>query len=666
MEPQSNLIEEITTWGLVILVFLLPLFFLPITGDYFLTNKMALLAGGTLLLAALKLLKGFVSQKLALTFTFIDLPVLFLAIGTLLSSLLRTPNPALALSGRGGVVILLTLFYFLVTNHFSAKRKEKREYLFWSFFAGSLVLAIWMIVHLLLGKMWEAQVWGGEAFSPTGSLLSLFIVLTMALGAGITWLIKKEQNWVWVGVVALLVIDLVGWVIAGYKLFFLLRERFAFLPLVASWHVAIGAFRDSPLLGFSPSRYLVAFTRFRPVFLNQTPFWAARFLNSGNYFLHLLTTVGFWGAVGWFWLIYLVVKKGVTRYRSADFLFGPALAGTFVGLVFSFLFPFDIVALFALYFFLAMMAAGLSRSFKLGVENLPVNAVFVGRLLIILLIGGFGFMGWWGVRVYRADYYFGRSLKLLAENKGGEAYSFQQKAIAAFPYSPGVRMTYAQTNLALANALAAQGDLSDQDRNVILQLIQQAIRESRTAASLDQENVVAWENLAQTYRGLINIAQGADQWTAQSLVQAIQLDPSNPSLRLSLGGLAYLLGDFDSAIAYFQQAANLKPDWANAYYNWGLALEAKGEREAANVLYSRTLPLLPADSPEREALKAKLEELGLGQKGVEAAGELPTEVEEEVELEEPEPLPSPSEEMEELPIEEELFPEATESAGTTE
>ena len=219
-------------------------------------------------------------------------------------------------------------------------------------------------------------------------------------------------------------------------------------------------------------------------------------------------------------------------------------------------------------------------------------------------------------------------------------------------------MAYSQTNLLLANALTQSPDLSDQDRSQIVILIQQAIREARAAVALDGGNVLAWENLGQIYRSLINLAEGSEQWAIACLDQAILLDPTNPQLRLDSGGLLYSLGSFEGASLRFQQAASLKPDWANAYFNWGLALEGQEEAEQAKLAFERTLFLLPEEAEGRGLVEERLAALELGETAeATAAGQIAP----------PEPLPSRPEGIEEeIPLPEELGPEGIEETSEEE
>jgi len=265
-------------------------------------------------------------------------------------------------------------------------------------------------------------------------------------------------------------------------------------------------------------------------------------------------------------------------------------------------------------------------------------AIFMPTLLLV--VGCLFFTG----RIYAAEVYFKRSLNNLAQNDGTRAYENQIKAMTLNPYYDSYRVFYSQTNLLLANALASKSNLSDQDKQNITVLIQQAIREAKAAVSLNKNKVTNWENLANVYRQLINFAEGADQWTITSFTQAIKLDPNNPDLKLNLGGVYYALGSYDEAIRLFQQAVDNKINFANAYYNLSAAYKEKGDFKKAHEMMQITLNLISTNSQDYQKARGELEEL---------AKKLPAEVaspsglqpSEETAIEEPligpESLPSP-------------------------
>jgi len=212
-------------------------------------------------------------------------------------------------------------------------------------------------------------------------------------------------------------------------------------------------------------------------------------------------------------------------------------------------------------------------------------------------------------KIYIADYYFAQSLVAANQNQGTNTYNLQIKAINSAPQIDRYHLSYSNTNLALANALASQSDLTDQERQNIAQLIQQAIREARLSTQLNPNKASNWINLANIYRQLVNFAEGADQFSQAAYIRAIQLDPANPSLRLELGGLLYSQDQYDSAIDRFQEAIQLKSDFANAYYNLANAYQQQTKPLEAYQAMQQAVALVPADSPDFTKAQEELEKL---------------------------------------------------------
>lgn len=177
-----------------------------------------------------------------------------------------------------------------------------------------------------------------------------------------------------------------------------------------------------------------------------------------------------------------------------------------------------------------------------------------------------------------AEYYFKKSLDGVASNSLQQLYENQVKALQYNNANEEFHRQFAQTNLLVANNIAAkeQDALTDQDRQTIAQAIQAAIVEAKTAVSLNPLKVTNWQTLSGVYRQIVNVAENAPVWAVSAYQQAIVLDPRNPVLRLDLGGIYYLFQNYDEAQKMFEQAVSLKPDWANAHFNLAWTYYQKG------------------------------------------------------------------------------------------
>ena|SRR3989344_3055215 len=245
-------------------------------------------------------------------------------------------------------------------------------------------------------------------------------------------------------------------------------------------------------------------------------------------------------------------------------------------------------------------------------------------LLIILLLVSFYLMA----RAYLAEFYFKKSL--LAKNVK-DIYDNQRLAIVTNPFIERFRISFSQTNLLIANNIAAKtqtseveeersdgktsevNKLSPQDRQTISKAIQAAIEEAKAAVSLNEKKAANWENLGSVYRNLLNTADGADAWAISSYQRAIVLDPQNPKYRLDLGGVYYALKNYDEASRYFEQAITLKPDWPNAHYNLAWTYYQKGSYAKAISSMQTVISLLSRQKNSTELIKAQkdLEEFKL-------------------------------------------------------
>src|SRR6266568_262132 len=104
------------------------------------------------------------------------------------------------------------------------------------------------------------------------------------------------------------------------------------------------------------------------------------------------------------------------------------------------------------------------------------------------------------------------------------------------------------------------------------------------------------EVLASIYQNITGVAKNALAFSLDAYGRAIQLDPLNPLLRVNVGGIYYAAKNYDLAIRFFTDAANLKPDYTNAYFNLAIALRQKGDLQNAKLVADQTVSLLQKDT----------------------------------------------------------------------
>jgi tetratricopeptide (TPR) repeat protein/O-antigen ligase len=361
------------------------------------------------------------------------------------------------------------------------------------------------------------------------------------------------------------------------------------LPVGISWKISASSFRDSPILGTGPATYLHNFTAYKPVEYNQTPFWNLRIPSAHNQYLQTWSELG---GAGILVLLIIATTFSFYAFRHKDEL-GLWLSGVvfFVMMAFS---PMNVITFTTGIIMIALFMSALrshgqneliidlaakNASEVRGTHILIPSLIFLP--LVILIVSGFYFFG----KLAIGEYFHRQALNAISTNRGLDTYNGLVAAEKINPQADLYRVDLAQTNFALANAIAAQkgpteaspgGSLTDSDRQNIRQLLQQAIAEGKAAVALSPRSAANWEILALIYRQVSGVAENALTYSLDSYGRAIQRDPYNPMLRVAVGGVYYQAKNYDLAIRFFDDAVSLKPDYANALYNLAVALRDKG------------------------------------------------------------------------------------------
>jgi tetratricopeptide (TPR) repeat protein len=408
------------------------------------------------------------------------------------------------------------------------------------------------------------------------------------------------------------------------------------LPFGISWKVSVSAFRDAPIIGTGPSSYLFNFTSYKPAEFNTLNFWNFSFDTAYNEFLQILGTLGIVGflAVAILCLIVLFKSRKNLSFNTPDahldntHVLLPALAisGILTVVLLAIHATTLVSTVVTLFMLAAMMVSQRSIRERVMELSMGIKASTTDKqfdllpviIFIVFLVGAVPAL----IKTYNAvaaDYY--HRLALSQANKNGTlTYQYLQKAESLNPEVDLYRVDMAQTNFALANAIAAQkgpskasasGTLTDQDKKTIQTLLSQAVNEGRVSVALSPRSSRNWEVLASIYRNISGVAQNALTFSLDAYGRAIQRDPLNPALRVNVGGIYYSVKSYDLAIRFFTDAANLKPDYTNAYFNLSIALRDKGDLQNAKLVADQAVALLQnnKESQDYKVATAYLEDL---------------------------------------------------------
>jgi len=679
-----NLINKLIDSIVISLTFLVPIFFLPITTDFFELNKMALLVLGSLILLVLWGIKILFTKKLAISSSPLDLPILLSLAVFILSTIFSINKDASIFGTQGRWFPSLIGFATLVVFYYSsASNIDKSSTIKAAVYSFLLSSSISSLVAILGYYNTPLRIFDSVMFTFSGSINSALFVASLGTVLSLIMMFGEKNQFVKMSltVVALtnfslmLVLNnVVSWVLlitgllavaytvpveqikqsklnlyvaAGFIISLILLAalpatnkivinnnfpREINLDVTGSWIVASSSLRDFPILGSGPSTFNLNYTRYKPLYLNNGNEWSLRFDKPFNELFNVMSTMGILGTAALVFLGIAVIKlafkiKNTNENRSEDGNIAETLSAGLIITLVSFLvtYAYSINA-FALFLFSALLVSKIKMvnketdlvkhvvlSFTTVSEEVSLSSLsavkkeyfhyIISAPVFALAIAGFLLT----YRTYTAEIYMKQALVAAQKNDGNTTYQMMAKAINTNPRKDVYHNLYAQVNIALANSVASKANLSDTDKQTLQSLVSQAIRSSRISTEmLNPLNPVNWEVRASVYKALIGAAENSEQWTINAYNTAIQLDPTNPKLRLDLGGVYYAKKDYLTAANLFRQATTLKPNYANAYYNFAEALYNLKDYKNAKTSFEAALSLVEKGSADYKKVAEEL------------------------------------------------------------
>ena len=602
-------LETLEKYILLLVVFLFPLAALPLFANAYDTAKLAVLVLGIVLVLIIKAVRTILKGSLEYSRGTFDLPVAILVLGYFISAVIKTPSKmdAFFLPGTATFVVGAGVLYFLVNSLEGAGKKLATVVFFFSGVASALI-GLLAFSGILAQISFLPAFAKDTYFSSLGGQFpgALFFAVTTLVGLGLILSEKDLAKRSFYGV-SLIILGL-GLVISVYNSLPGKPNSPTLPPFAETWEVAVETVKQSPIVGIGPGNYLTAFNLYRPVSYNNSQLWPLRFTTGADFPLSVLTEAGLLGLAGFVLILSLLLRQ-VKAFKWGENLEETLnLSALILAIGLALLFPISPTFVIALFVLMAFSSRAVTVRVNLsstGDTTGRLPAYLIGIPLIAVSLA----LGFFAGRALLAEARFKAGLDALSKNDGTATYDSLRAAIGLNPYVDRYHATYAQVNMAIARSLAQKTDLTDTDRNVIGQLIQQAIREGKATVTLNSRRAGNWEVLGRTYQAIMPFAQGADNFTIQTFTQAVVLDPVNPNLRIALGGVYYALGRYDEAIRTFELATLAKPDLANAHYNLAIALRDKGEIEKAIEQMNIVLSLVTKDSSDYQLAKSELDNL---------------------------------------------------------
>jgi len=587
-----------------VLLFITPLFFWTLTPNTFATPKEIFFIITTtvaLLVTAISFLKHR-SHSLPRSPLTALVGIFIISIA---SSLIANPEGCPeALASKGLMLILLPMLsLFILSIQNISKLIKTAAY---TIVASSTVLSLHSILSLtfLAKSPYLPTYMQSLSFTPSGSYLTTLTLIVIGLSLSI-YSFKQGSQTLKNLAAGLMILH----IIATVAIVSLMLPNSALTPSLlsyqASWSIALDALKSlrSLFLGIGLSNYSLLFTSVKPVSVNLSTLWNALPITATSELLTLLPTAGVFTTLSFLFLMI----KGLVWSRST-ILFAPFALTSLALLTLPGSLP-----LYLLFFVIIALSA------PRGVDSIdlsPTTTRFLSGILAVISLATIYIAG----RGYASEILIRLSQKSLDAGDSKSAYEYHIKAIRLSPKTTNYHLSFAEINFRLATALSQKSDLSDKDRETITSLIQQSIQSGKTAISLRPNSATAWITVAKIYENLINVADGADNFTLEAYSRALSLDRANPLLRLEYANLLAKLSASEKAVeksknlrdrakVEMQTAIQLKSDYANAYYNLSKLYEADQDLASAYLAMQQSVKYLDQSSNDYQMAQAELQTL---------------------------------------------------------
>ncbi len=609
--------DAVARWAIYVLVFLLPVLFLPWTSEALDFNKQTVLLFLVCVSLFAWMLKALVLGKFQLNLNKIHIFAGIFLIAYLLSTIFSVDKygsfwgwPSVTSEALLSMIGLI-LFYFIVSNVFSKEEIIKSIYIF---SVSALIVQIYGVFQLF-GKNPTFNTIGGTGglgmfaavLLPLMIILliiakkwfKILFILEILFSALILALINYPIIW-WTVVLGSALLIILGvfkrnlfdgrWMalpmffLAVSLFFVILNPQINFpaqkineisLSQQANFQIDLQAIKEKPVFGSGPGTFAYNFLKFKNTDLNKTVLWNVIFNNGNSKILTSLSTTGILGFLAFLAFIISVIFYGAKSFfrekseadaESFSPIFKLGLFASLSALILSFFLHNSNFSLDFIFFFMAAILAALIFEPRKEYELKPSSVItlVVTFVFTLVFIFGLGLLILDGQRYFAEVNYF-NGLKALADNKLDDGIKDLETAVVLNSGSDLYFRQLAQIYLLKIQEVAQDENKSQDDKTKEIQiLVANSVNFAKTTTDINPQNASNWLVRGYVYQSLAGIITDGNTWAINSYNEALKLDPNNPYL-LTQRGIAYYQGkDYQNAKADFQKALELKPDYQNA------------------------------------------------------------------------------------------------------
>jgi len=643
--------EKLAVFFFYALVFLMPIFALPLAVAPLASGKAILFFGGILLTAFFWILSALVQGSVK-----IPKSILLVSLGAVVSvwlaSALSSGNIGLSLAGKlydldtFSVMLAASLALFFGSMIFQSEKKVFAFYL--TLFGSSFIVFLFQLLHIIFGiniipfnifPYTTSNLIGGwndfSIFFGFIGLVSLAFLEMSKMGKGMRFFLfalllmsflamvsaNFFNNWVIFGVFSLLIfitalfksrlgeqakglgaknfLRISLFVLAAVIFFTLFRGtagninnilKTSSTEIRPSWSATLDitkkSLKGNAVLGTGPNTFVYDWLKFKPVAVNNTIFWNARFSSGFGYLPSMAATTGILGiaAIVFFLALFLNYGRKSISYKKEEALaiisfLGSAYLWTFVVLYAPGFLVFTMAFIMTGVFLASLINSGKISAAEISLSGKTKTGMVFMVMGIILLIG-----------TISSAYLYSR--KFLALNNYSQALSLFEKTgdidktgkkltkAVGMDKQDEYYRTLSELGLISLNKIIANKDLpADRALALFKDNLGITIAYAREAARLNPADPVNWMQLGRVYESVVALkVEKADEAALNSYAEAFKVSPLDPSPFIASARVAMQINKAGDAKKYLQSALILKPDFADALF-----MLAQIEAQAGNL-----------------------------------------------------------------------------------
>ncbi len=592
--------DKVSKTSIYVLVFLLPILFLPWTANVLDFNKQALLIFLVFISVFAWMLKALISGRLSFNLSLVHIPIALLFLVYIASNIFSLSRYGSfwgwpQVTSESTLTILgLTLLYFLIVNIFKVKEVF---YLVVSLVASSFLVMLYGFLQVLGKFILPIGFTKATSFNTIGGVNSLavfaaiifpliitflvtakdkklrvFSIISALLAAALLLIINFQIAW-WIVIIgAALIIALASqkrdvfdsrWLIL--PMFFLAiallftffkfqipgapdRSIDVYLTNKASLNVAFQSLKQNPLIGSGPGSFSYIFSKFKDIGFNQSIFWNLNFDWASSKALTLLATLGILGGLAFLALVLFLIYHGIRFFFSKtvqelegeefSVILGIGLFASFLTATVGFFLYHSNLSLDFVYFLLIACFVSLFSPFKKEIILKPSSLTTLGITFAFTLIFIFGL----GIMILEGQRYVS-AMSYLEGIK-----SWQEKSSAETLEQLQEKTNETLVNIKKAIDMSPKVDLYWRE---ISQVYIQSINEITARTDLSQPETF------QLVQGYISSAVNAVRWATDVNSNNVANWSVRGDIYQSLIGLVG--GTKDWAVDAYKKASELEP-----------------------------------------------------------------------------------------------------------